>query len=330
MTILDILGKKVIPWAGEQGRHRLVVADESLDGETVPEGMRLSHKKLRGRRVAARWSREYGRSSNNVAKWPEDGLEEEMLPFVLCVVSGTVDLQVGEKVLHCSEGHFVLIPPRVPFSSGDRAKAVRTGNIPDLMSFQNWDDRLQCILGYSIGTSLYFPNASVIQLLDLLIEEALSRRPDNQVIIANMFGLFLSLLQRDLVDGHCFGQSLVPVDAPNSSTKVDPIERVQRFVKSNLGQPLTTDAAATMALMSRSQFIRQFRRVTGQSYIEYVTDCRVEEVKMLLRETDWTIHAIHHYVGYKDVTRLREVFVGRVGMGMIEYRKWVRSAQNSF
>ena len=329
MTILEMLGGKIIPWVHEQGMHRLMVADDRLEQEALPDGMVVTRKKLRGRRVASKGPRKFGNHSGTAANWPKDGLREDLLPFIVCVLSGRAEVRVGELAIQCSEGHFLLIPPRAPYSSGDRELALKTGNIPDLMAFQTWDDHLQCGLHYSIGTSLYFPNHALVRQLDLLFEEALSRRPDSESITATMFSALLAMMRRDLAESHYFGQSPVSLESSSQPAGEDAILRVQRYVKSNLGQSLTTEAAATMALMSRSQFVKRFREATGQSFNEYVTHCRVEEAKLLLSETDWTISEIHKFIGFRDATRLRQIFTGAVGVGLIEYRNQTRASRKT-
>lgn len=320
MTILEMLGQRVIPWVHEQGMHRLVIADDQLHQEVLPEGMTIVHKKLRGRRVAAKGPRKYGNHSNTVAEWPEEGVREDLLPYIICVLAGRVEFRVNNFVIQCGEGHFVLIPPRAAYSAKVIGEDVKPGQVPDLMAFQSWNDHLQCGLAYSTRTKLFFPNTGLITQLDLLIEEALSRRPGSEPIVINMFAALLGMMHRDLTENRYFGHSLIPASPSNQPGANDAIERVQRFVKSNLSQPLSTEAAAIMALMSRSQFVKRFREATGQSYIEYVTYCRIEETKMLLIETDWTVTAIREFVGFKDETRLRQIFSAAVGMGLIEYR----------
>lgn len=330
MTILDILDNKVIPWVRAQGRHRLIVADESLPRQSLPEGMRITERELRGQRLPLRGTREYSSRCNVVARWPEDGLHERLLPFITCVVSGVAEIQVGHWLIHCTEGHFLLLPSRAPHSIGDPKHPIPASQVPDLMAFETWDDRLQCGLGYSVGTNLYSSNTALIQLLDMLINEALGQDRENDAIVPDMFSAFLGVLRRDLSSGRWYGQKSVELNSADQHIHADPIQRVQRYTRSHLAQPLSTSEAAAMALMSRSQFIKRFREVSGQSYGEYLTRCRIEESKMLLRETTLSIAAIHKFVGLKDATRLRDIFKERVGMSPVEFRQYSRKAEGDF
>jgi two-component system response regulator YesN len=72
--------------------------------------------------------------------------------------------------------------------------------------------------------------------------------------------------------------------------------------------------------MSERSFSHQFRQVTGQSFLEYLTDCRYKEARNLLKSTDWSIEQIAAFLGIKS-GRLRALFHQRAGISPTEYRQ---------
>src|SRR5690606_32606356 len=49
-----------------------------------------------------------------VAYWPEDGQDENALPFLMCVMRGKADFHIGNYLLRCQAGDAVFVPAGVP------------------------------------------------------------------------------------------------------------------------------------------------------------------------------------------------------------------------
>lgn len=320
MTIIEILDNKVIPQVEAHGLQRLALADESSEQHLLPEGMRLSRVKMKGRRVAIHGDRSHGHNSNILAYWPDDGLTEMRLPFLQYVVSGRVDYQVGRRVFHCAEGDFLLVPPRAPFPGGDAMLGIMPEEVPDMLCFSPWDNHLQCCVCYGAGGNYLVPNARIVHLLDLLMDELTARRPGYEQLAAHIFLAFLTMLSREFKDNHFFHSGVMTLEQESGEARVDPIQRVRQYIKTHLNEALTIDDASNRALMSRTQFTKRFRQETGQSFVEYVTQCRLEHAKVLLHETDWSLAMISEFIGFKDTTRLRRIFDEHAGMSPSQYR----------
>lgn len=113
---------------------------------------------------------------------------------------------------------------------------------------------------------------------------------------------------------HSSGNGLFP-----SLPERDPIALAQEYIRSNLSERLSLDKVARSVYMSRRLFTNQLRDKTGQSFQEYLNDCRFKKSCNLLAETDWSIGMIGSFVGLKP-TRLREMFHQRVGISPTEFR----------
>lgn len=325
MTLLELLERQVIPWVETHGLKRFVVADDSADKYPLPDGMKLSHVELKGRRVPIHGRRTHGHASNFLADWPDALLSEMRLPYIACIVTGSVDYQVGERMFHVTEGDFLLIPPRVPFPCSDSRLLEDPAQAPDVLAFSTWDNHLQTCICRGTSGNYLFPNHGTVQLLDLLMDELFARRHNWERAGTNLFLAFLTLICRELRAMHYFRSGMALIDSELTEPKLDPIERVQQYVQSHLNEPLTIENAATRALMSRTQFTKRFRQVTGHSYLQYVTNCRLENAKRLLHETDWSVTAVSEFIGFQDSTRLRRIFDEKVGMTPSQYRRFSRN-----
>jgi len=88
------------------------------------------------------------------------------------------------------------------------------------------------------------------------------------------------------------------------------------------------DAAPVAGMSARSglserNFLRRFRKATGQSPAEYLQTLRVEEAKQMLETSDVPIDDIAAEVGYSEPSSFRSAFRRKVGMSASVYRrKW--------
>ncbi len=73
--------------------------------------------------------------------------------------------------------------------------------------------------------------------------------------------------------------------------------------------------------LSTSQFSLLFKDGTGQTFVEYLTACRVEEAKKLLAGTDLKGYEIAEKVGYTDPRYFTIIFKKQTGMTAMEYRR---------
>ena len=73
--------------------------------------------------------------------------------------------------------------------------------------------------------------------------------------------------------------------------------------------------------LSTSQFSLLFKEGTGQTFVEYLTACRVEEAKKLLLSTDLKGYEVAEQVGYTDPRYFTIIFKKQTGMTAMEYRR---------
>jgi AraC-like DNA-binding protein len=86
-------------------------------------------------------------------------------------------------------------------------------------------------------------------------------------------------------------------------------------------RPWTLAGMCAMAHMSRSTFIRTFRKALGTSPMEFLLEKRVSGAERLLRETDRQITEIALETGFSDSNYFARQFRRRRGLTPSEYRK---------
>lgn len=336
-----LLLKRLIPWAGD-GARRMVVARAVMDAAHLPETVRLQRHPPRGPRLIARDNRRYANTRIFSATWPEDELLEIEKPKLVCVLDGEADYQVGEYLLTCNAGHFIIVPPGTPHDDArpHLQESRRQNGSCDLLQIVAYRRGIHCWICQSRGTwhsgvaaeNYLIRSEQGLSLFHLMVEEALARKKHHEAICKNLLGTFLMLLQRELAAGRYLlpGPRVPLEESPPAS---DDFQReLDGYLLAHLNEPLTLDSVARRMHLSRAHFARRIRQQTGQTFIAYLTALRLQEARTLLRESEWTTVTIAEFVGFKSSTYFHRLFRAKMGMTPGEFRSQSRrmpSRQNA-
>ncbi|GGD61766.1 hypothetical protein GCM10010911_19580 [Paenibacillus nasutitermitis] len=98
------------------------------------------------------------------------------------------------------------------------------------------------------------------------------------------------------------------------------MNRAKKYIRDHIQEPITLEQLGHVTFTSRSHLSRLFRRRTGQTFIEYLTDLRMEKAKKLLAEPGIKIYEVAEQLGYQDWKHFSRTFKDRTGYGPAEYR----------
>lgn len=96
---------------------------------------------------------------------------------------------------------------------------------------------------------------------------------------------------------------------------------VLEWALEHLSEPLSVDALADVARMSRRSFTRYFREATGQSVTQWLNAQRVARAQQLLETTDLPIEHVAHEAGFGTPLSMRQQFAERLGTAPSDYRR---------
>lgn len=100
-----------------------------------------------------------------------------------------------------------------------------------------------------------------------------------------------------------------------------PIRLARKYIHENYAQPLTLQMLSEQVSLNATYFSSAFRRETGQTFLDYVTQVRIDAAKELLADTDLGIADIAERVGYQDMKYFYKRFRKFAGIGPKEYRR---------
>lgn len=118
------------------------------------------------------------------------------------------------------------------------------------------------------------------------------------------------------------------ISARNSSTKSF-VLRAKEYVRNNYGdEGLSLDCICEDLGVSNSYFSTIFKKETGNSFISYLTDYRMDQAASLLIETNEKSYMIAKKVGYTDPNYFSYVFKRKFGVSPSKYRTEHTESEN--
>ena len=85
--------------------------------------------------------------------------------------------------------------------------------------------------------------------------------------------------------------------------KARPINQAKRYIKKHFADPISLEEVSSEVGFSGSYFSTLFRKETGKNFLECLTDVRIDEAKVLLRESRMTIENVAKSVEINDYKR---------------------------
>lgn len=159
-------------------------------------------------------------------------------------------------------------------------------------------------------TVLYAPVQWTSRIRTLL--EMMSSAMDEQ----DYPGPLYLLLILHYVEQECFAESSA-VARPRNET----VEQICAYLAANYRQKFSLTEVAAQFYLSPYYLSRLFRRVTGQSIVDYINNRRIEAAQKLLETTELSISAVAEQTGFASAAHFRRVFREVMGTGPLQYRK---------
>lgn len=98
------------------------------------------------------------------------------------------------------------------------------------------------------------------------------------------------------------------------------IRQAEAYIDERLGEPFDLTAVAAHVGLSPNYFGMLFRKVTGESFPEYVKRKRLDQAAYLLRHSPLKVYEVAAAVGFPNYRHFTEVFCRRFGRSPREFR----------
>jgi len=129
-------------------------------------------------------------------------------------------------------------------------------------------------------------------------------------------GLYLALTHPPMWSRRHRAQS-----AADARPRNETVEQICAYLAANYQQKLSLTEVAARFYISPYYLSRLFRRVTGQSIVDYINARRIEAAQKLLEMTVLSIGSVAEQTGFASAAHFRRVFRETMGVGPLQYRK---------
>lgn len=92
------------------------------------------------------------------------------------------------------------------------------------------------------------------------------------------------------------------------------------YIHENYGSDISLGDVASHVALSPVYFSRYFKQHTGERFVDYITNVRIEKAKILLSKTDLKVYEICSQVGYKNIQHFHRLFKNTTHSTPNEYR----------
>lgn len=100
-----------------------------------------------------------------------------------------------------------------------------------------------------------------------------------------------------------------------------PIRLAKDYIADHYMQTITLEEVSGIAGFNASYFSSLFKHETGENFLEYLSNTRIEKAKDLLRTTRLSVTEICEEVGYQDMKHFSKTFKKVTGIKPSEFRK---------
>ena len=143
------------------------------------------------------------------------------------------------------------------------------------------------------------------------VEEAnRAKRPGYELLVKGALLRFLALLIAQ-------GRQCLSTETADTQR----LKTVLQWLSAHYAEPLRVADAAGVCSFSASHFMRWFRQMTGQSFIAFLNEYRLNTAAETLRTTDETVLTIASRCGFENLSYFNRAFKAHFGMTPREYRK---------
>ncbi|GGG01420.1 response regulator transcription factor [Paenibacillus abyssi] len=105
----------------------------------------------------------------------------------------------------------------------------------------------------------------------------------------------------------------------------DPVVKAKAWIKEHISQKISIKDISDHVYMNPTYFCEFFKKQTGKTVLDYITDVRLEKARELLLDTDLNIGKISQQLGYQDTKYFSRLFKQKWGQLPSEYKKHIKT-----
>lgn len=133
-------------------------------------------------------------------------------------------------------------------------------------------------------------------------------------LCANVQGVF-RLLQEQI------GQALRQLSEQKSQHEYRPILQAKQYIQQHYQEAVRLEDVSRAVGFNATYFSALFKKETGQNFMEYLTELRINKAKELLCGDALSVQDVAELVGYRDLKYFSRLFKKTTGVSPSDYKK---------
>ncbi len=238
------------------------------------------------------------------------------------IITGSGIRIIGDVVESFSEGEIILIPPDIPHCwSFDKNVHDEEGKIENICVFIKSEFLDNLKNSFSELNKTIFDIKENQNALSFFGEtqkklQELMKKMSFQNTIERLSSLILIL-------GQISSSKSVNIVGNRTSERKNEkkLHEIYMFILSNFHRAIELDEVAKIAGMPKSTFCLFFKKMTGKSFVTYLTDFRIESSCQMLLKTKMSVSEICVASGFNDIPYYNRIFKKIKNQTPSEYRK---------
>ena len=115
-------------------------------------------------------------------------------------------------------------------------------------------------------------------------------------------------------------RAVLMINSSNQDPQSDVVTKAKEYIDANFAQDLSLEGISRQTDISPYYFSKLFKNKTGVTFIDYLTNLRIEKAKELLADPGRSMKEICSEVGYSDPNYFSRIFKKTTGMTPTEYK----------
>jgi len=198
--------------------------------------------------------------------------------------------------------NIIIKPEYVHRSLSGTENAFALLSLADYYEFAEIVNTSRCFMSFSEEEQ-----KTLERLIELMEKERSNKSPGSEVILHSAINIVLTLVFRKMALPICERMYL------NAE--------LLEYIRNNCNEALSMKKIAARCFYNPSYFSRAFKQYTGETFVSYVTNCRIAMACELLMHSESKIDVIMEKCGFTDRTRFFRVFTEKMGVSPLQYRK---------
>ncbi len=100
-----------------------------------------------------------------------------------------------------------------------------------------------------------------------------------------------------------------------------PIRQAKQYIQNHYSEPISLETVSEIVGLSPAYFSTLFKKYEKEGFAKYLINVRIEQAKIILRETNMSVSEVCKKVGYNDLKHFNHTFEKMTGVKPATYRK---------